>query len=163
MRPSRRYLLPLVVAIAACPACAQTGDDQQAAQIKKPVSDAKVTLVQAMEIAQKEAQGGLLVSAELLPDDVPPAYLGKFLVAGKIKEVWIDGVDGHVQGSRTRDVVPEHRDWAAEFPSIVGKFQKSPLEMLREATEPPGGLTGACQAKFEWERGRWSLVVLLPP
>jgi hypothetical protein len=188
MKASEKHVVLIVLCLVAAPVCTPRGSEQPSTPVTRDGADAKraagsvqsgrgqssaradgrivdlkITLVRAVERALNEEHGGLLVEAELLPDEVPPAYLVKFLVAGKIKEVWIDGVDGRVQGSRTREVVPEHRDWVAEFPSIVGQFGKSGLQMLKDATDPPGGLTDVHEIKYERDMGKWSFRVLLPP
>jgi hypothetical protein len=158
---SRKYLVLVIAILGTASACAQPGGPQPSTTKSDAKADAKITLVRAIEIAQKEAkEGELLVQAEFLPEEAPPVYLVKFLVAGKIKEVWIESKDGHVQGVRTREVVPEHRDWAEEFPSVVGKFGKSALQMLKELTDHPGGITDVTEIKYARERGEWSFTVV---
>ena len=163
MRKSGKYLAVMAI-LGTVSACVQLGGPQPSTKRSDAKADGKITLMRAIELAQKEAkEGELLVQAEFLPDEAPPVYLVKFLAAGKIKEVWLDSKDGHVQGVRTREVVPEHRDWAAEFPSVVGQFKKSPLELLRRVTGSPGEDARACEIKYERRLGKWSFQVFLLP
>jgi len=68
------------------------------AQLKKAVGEARITLAQAIEAAQKEIAGGKVVEAGLEWIKTPAYYEVDMLVDGKMKDVKVDARTGKVIG-----------------------------------------------------------------
>lgn len=73
----------------------------EAGEIAKAVRGAKLSLVQAVDAARRHAEGGMLVEAELEPDEGAPTYDIEFVVGDSIKEIEIDAVSGEVEEEET--------------------------------------------------------------
>lgn len=63
------------------------------------LEETKITLIQAVEAAQKH-QGGQAVEATIDDDSFKPAYEVSIAKDGKLFDVQIDGLTGEVLGSR---------------------------------------------------------------
>lgn len=65
----------------------------------RALSETKISLIEAIEIAQTH-QGGIAFEAKLDDDSFTPEYEVDVVFDGRIYEVIIDGVSGEVRGVR---------------------------------------------------------------
>lgn len=85
----------LLGATALVPATAHAGDQGDV----KMLSEAKISLVQAIEIAEK-SQGGKAIDAGIDDDSFTPTFEVSVAKDGKVYDVRVDGVKGTVTDTR---------------------------------------------------------------
>ncbi len=139
---------------------AQGTSTDEHSQIKTALSQAKVSLAQAIEIARKEVKKGHLVEAELEMSDGRPTYEVEFLSGQAVKEVEIDGVSGKVLETETESIDEKHKDRVAAFEKALGQTKLTLTQAVEIAQKKvPGGK--AYEAEFELEDGKLACEVEL--
>lgn len=88
-------LAALLGTAALVPALAHAGDQGDI----KMLSEAKITLIQAIEIAEKD-QGGKALDASIDDDSFTPTFEVSVTKDGKVYDVRVDGVKGTVTDAR---------------------------------------------------------------
>jgi len=138
MRTFRSFAwLGLIPSLVVC-AQAQDAAPPSFAAVADALSKAKINLVEAIDQAQTESPGGALVGAKLAPAE-SSLWVIKFLAAGQIREVLVSAEYGRVFGVESRDVKPEHQQWAAELPESLKKSNAQVVKAVKLAESQTRG------------------------
>jgi iron(III) transport system substrate-binding protein len=132
MRITRTTAYVVLIPLLAVRAHAQDAAPPSFQALADALGKAKVNLVQAIDAAQAESKGGALVGAKLAPAE-SSLWVIKFLAAGQIREVLVSAEYGRVFGVESRDVRPEHEQWATKLPESLKKSSARVVEAVKLA------------------------------
>ncbi len=132
MRTTKIFAWSLLIPSLVVCAKAQEAPQPSFETIADALGKAKINLVQAIDQAQMESPGGVLVGAKLEPAE-SALWVIKFSSAGQIREVLVSTEYGRVFGVEPREVKPEHRQWAADLPESLKKSSARVIEAVKFA------------------------------
>jgi uncharacterized membrane protein YkoI len=130
-------ILALIAFVTAGPAVAGGPSCKEA--LMKATADAKVTLNQAIETAEKDVPGGKVTEAKLKAHADPIFYRVELMVGDTFKEVRVDALNGKILGTENVKMDQKEKTELADFKKALGEVKTTYTQAIENAEKERKG------------------------